>query len=86
MTIWKILYAIGDIHGCADLLQKLKQKISAGAAKRSGLKKLVFLGDHVDRGYHSTDEIDRHGDRTNRKSFLHIGAPGRMIALRLSLT
>jgi hypothetical protein len=53
-----VLYVVGDIHGCANLLLKLRQKISADAAKRSGPKKLVFLGDYVDRGPHSADVID----------------------------
>ena len=53
-----VLYAVGDIHGCANLLLKLREKISADAAKRSGPKKLIFLGDYVDRGPQSADVID----------------------------
>ncbi|MHA7871604.1 MAG: metallophosphoesterase family protein [Hyphococcus sp.] len=42
------IYAIGDIHGCASLLDELLRRIEtdAGGAPR----RLVFLGDYVDRG------------------------------------
>jgi serine/threonine protein phosphatase 1 len=50
------IYAIGDVHGCAALLEKLLGLIaedSAGAAAR-----LIFLGDYVDRGPDSKRVID----------------------------
>lgn len=47
----ELLYAVGDIHGRADLLSDLLLKIEADAAGRGAVKKtLVFLGDYVDRG------------------------------------
>jgi len=48
------LIAIGDIHGMADLLQRLLDDISPTAEDQ-----LVFLGDYVDRGNHSRGAIDR---------------------------
>ncbi len=43
-----VTYAIGDIHGCSDLLDALLARIERHAAGRD--RKLVFLGDYVDRG------------------------------------
>ena len=50
------IYAIGDVHGCAALLEQLLaliEKDSAGAAYR-----LIFLGDYVDRGPDSKRVLD----------------------------
>jgi calcineurin-like phosphoesterase family protein len=43
-----LTYAIGDIHGCADLLERLLARIEQHRAGRD--RCLVFLGDYVDRG------------------------------------
>jgi serine/threonine protein phosphatase 1 len=51
------LYAIGDIHGCAGLLQLLLSRIAADSAP--GDYRLIFLGDYVDRGPDSMAVIDR---------------------------
>jgi serine/threonine protein phosphatase 1 len=54
------VYAIGDIHGRADLLLKLLKQIEADALSGDfrGKPVLVFLGDYVDRGMQSKDVID----------------------------
>jgi serine/threonine protein phosphatase 1 len=53
------VYAIGDIHGRADLLAELFARIDAGHANFSGEKAIhVFLGDYVDRGPYSRDVLD----------------------------
>jgi serine/threonine protein phosphatase 1 len=53
------LYAIGDVHGRADLLDTLLTAIAADAARRPALaKRIVFLGDYVDRGPRSKEVID----------------------------
>lgn len=46
----KPVYAVGDLHGCADLYRKLEQKIMADAALFGGEAVVVLLGDVVDRG------------------------------------
>ncbi len=53
------VYAIGDIHGRADLLTELHDMIRADAARHSDLHKvLVYIGDYVDRGLQSKEVID----------------------------
>jgi Calcineurin-like phosphoesterase len=54
------LYAIGDIHGRRDLLERLLEQIEQDAAALpDGTKRtLVFLGDYIDRGLQSRDVID----------------------------
>lgn len=51
----ELVYAIGDIHGCYDLLKTLLAEIAADyAAKAAGRQPiLIFLGDYIDRGPHS---------------------------------
>jgi|WetSurMetagenome_2_1015567.scaffolds.fasta_scaffold96692_3 serine/threonine protein phosphatase 1 len=52
-------YAIGDIHGCAELLVPLLGYIQADAARACGAHKVVVgLGDYVDRGPDSRAVID----------------------------
>lgn len=54
------VYAIGDIHGRADLLRQMHRLIMTDAqAAGPGLRKLVvYLGDYVDRGLQSREVID----------------------------
>jgi serine/threonine protein phosphatase 1 len=52
------LYAIGDIHGCLDLLKKLLAKIEEDRKTTSHPSRLIFLGDYVDRGLHSREVIE----------------------------
>lgn len=54
------LYAIGDIHGRRDLIERLIQQISEDAAQLpAGVKpQVIFLGDYIDRGLQSKDVID----------------------------
>ena len=46
----KTVYAIGDIHGCNILLQKIHNKILATSKDIEGQKLLIYLGDYIDRG------------------------------------
>jgi len=56
----QLLYAIGDIHGRADLLASLLAKITSDAArsKEAERRTLVFLGDYIDRGPDSKSVVD----------------------------
>lgn len=53
------VYAIGDIHGRADLLADLLEMIRADAARApEGRQVLITLGDHVDRGEWTRHVVD----------------------------
>ena len=53
------VYAIGDIHGCLELLHELRQKIVADAASRPiQHNTVVYLGDYIDRGRNSKGVLD----------------------------
>lgn len=52
------IYAVGDIHGRLDLLQKLWVMIKTDAAKTSLRNIFIFVGDYVDRGPDSKGVID----------------------------
>ena len=53
-------YAIGDVHGCLDLLDALLARIEEDAASRPPKRTwIVFLGDLIDRGPASKGVVDR---------------------------
>lgn len=52
------IYAIGDIHGRADLLSNLIDLIDQDAAEYEGSASIIFLGDYIDRGFQSRQVID----------------------------
>ena len=53
-------YAIGDVHGRLDLLERLLAMVEADIAARSPSKNLViFLGDLIDRGPESAGVVER---------------------------
>lgn len=53
----RLLYAVGDIHGRADLLEQMIAAIEVDAADAEG--DLVFLGDYIDRGPDSAGVLRR---------------------------
>jgi serine/threonine protein phosphatase 1 len=67
------IYAVGDVHGRLDLLEKLLARIKTDIALRpTGRPVYVFLGDYIDRGSSSRGTIDRlieHGE-THESVFL----------------
>jgi serine/threonine protein phosphatase 1 len=54
-----VTYAIGDIHGRADLLDDLLAQIEADAGARGARAKIVFTGDYIDRGPESSAVVER---------------------------
>lgn len=51
------IFAIGDVHGEFELLQKAIESI-VNDLDPSGQNLVVFLGDYVDRGPHSAEVVD----------------------------
>lgn len=49
-------YAIGDVHGCLDQLERLVEVCERDAGQ--GRSKFVFLGDYIDRGPYSRGVIE----------------------------
>jgi serine/threonine protein phosphatase 1 len=47
----KNVWVIGDVHGEYDTLSKLLKKIPTGS-------EIVFVGDLIDRGKHSSDVVE----------------------------
>jgi serine/threonine protein phosphatase 1 len=68
-----LTYAIGDIHGCLDLLTRLLRDIREHAGERD--HRLVFLGDYIDRGPDSAGVLDHVRDLQARR-------PERVICLK----
>jgi serine/threonine protein phosphatase 1 len=61
------IYAISDIHGCADLLQKMFTVIDRDLKTIGSMRAIhVFLGDYIDRGPDSRQTIDLLIDRANK--------------------
>lgn len=57
----RVGYAIGDVHGRADLLSELLRHLERELPKdqrKAGAPVLIFLGDYVDRGPQSRQVID----------------------------
>jgi serine/threonine protein phosphatase 1 len=53
------VYAVGDVHGRADLLGAMLDKIEADMRERPAPEAIeIFLGDYVDRGPHSRHVIE----------------------------
>lgn len=59
-TDGRLIYAIGDVHGCYDLLRDLLAVLSRDRAQRADRRRpmLVFLGDYVDRGLQSARVVE----------------------------
>jgi serine/threonine protein phosphatase 1 len=54
------IYAVGDIHGRLDLLDRLLDLIQSDSETHGAARKhLVFLGDYIDRGSESRGAVSR---------------------------
>ncbi len=53
------VYAVGDVHGRADLLESLHQRMAADAGSAPAARNVaVYLGDYVDRGLQVREVLD----------------------------
>ena len=70
-----VVYAIGDIHGCADLLHEILDGVRGDASRRPARRRvLVVLGDYASRGPRNRAVID---------TLMAPGLPGfEMVALK----
>jgi serine/threonine protein phosphatase 1 len=67
------IYAIGDIHGRVDLLERVFKRIDADLERKPISNVIeVFLGDYIDRGPHSRQVVDSllARNRTHQTAFL----------------
>lgn len=65
------VYAIGDVHGRADLLDRVFAKIDAHIAKNPVERPIQLLvGDYIDRGPNSRGVLDRLIERTRSKELV----------------
>lgn len=61
------IYAVGDIHGRADLLEQLLLRVDADLRDHPIAEAIhVFLGDYVDRGVGSASVLDQLIERAQR--------------------
>lgn len=51
----ELVYAVGDIHGCYELMKDVLARLAADTEVRAAGRRpiVIFLGDYVDRGPHS---------------------------------
>jgi len=62
------IYAVGDIHGRADLLENLFKIIDLDMSKNPPERAIeVFLGDYIDRGPASKQTLDMLIDRSHKR-------------------
>lgn len=63
------IYALGDLHGCADLLERAFRAIDADLQHGRAKRVLhVFLGDYIDRGLDSRRTLDLLIERARRET------------------
>ena len=69
------IYAIGDVHGRLDLLERLLAQIRIDSARRRGARtKVILLGDLIDRGPQSAEIVAR--------AMKYSGATDRFVVLK----
>jgi Calcineurin-like phosphoesterase len=76
MPVSRLTYAIGDVHGRADLLRPLLAFIASDAERRGQEPRVIFLGDIVDRGPDSRGAMDLVGRTLKRRPSSRL-LPGR---------
>ena len=68
-----LIYAIGDVHGCYDQLDRLVEQCREHCGARNG--RCVYVGDYIDRGPDSRAVVEMLMSAQRRM-------PGAMVCLR----
>ncbi|SFI08870.1 metallophosphoesterase family protein [Bradyrhizobium sp. Gha] len=77
------VYAIGDIHGCADLLEDTFARIDADRARSAAVQAVeVYLGDLIDRGPATRRVIDMLIERAGRRKIVCLKGNHEELAIR----
>lgn len=66
-----LIYAIGDVHGCYELVRSAQDRIRRHARQRE--HQMIFLGDYIDRGVKVRRTIE---------NLMTLEAEGRAVCLR----
>jgi serine/threonine protein phosphatase 1 len=66
------VFAVGDVHGCADELAALLQSISSLAQEAGNKRRLVYLGDMINRGPDSVRVLDLWAENEEARGVDHI--------------
>src|SRR3712207_2901023 len=77
------LYAIGDVHGRADLLKLMIEQIRSDNTGSQDRTELIFLGDYIDRGPASYAVIDQILDLQGDPNFLVTALKGNHESMAL---
>jgi len=78
-----VLYAVGDIHGRADLLREVHRRIDRDWQARPMERRLeIYLGDYVDRGADSAAVIEMLRVRATRTRIIALRGNHEAILLR----
>jgi len=77
------IYAVGDIHGRCDLLDRLLMLTQADFESRPTVRALyVFLGDYIDRGSASRETIDRLIEHSGKNESIFLKGNHELIAIK----
>lgn len=66
------VFAIGDIHGCADECRALLDCIAHLAGEAAGKRRLIYLGDMINRGPDSIGVLEQWAERADQRGVDHI--------------
>ncbi|WP_395713502.1 metallophosphoesterase [Reyranella sp.] len=66
------VFAIGDVHGCADECRALLDCIAHLAGEAAGKRRLIYLGDMINRGPDSIGVLAQWAESADRRGVDHI--------------
>jgi len=66
------VFAIGDVHGCANECRALLDCIAHLAGEAAGKRRLIYLGDMINRGPDSIGVLEQWAESADRRGVDHI--------------